>query len=159
MMLMRRQIVALNMSLDLSGSSLSIPRKKYTKKVKRLVKDEHGADVEEDVDVKIERDDDEMWELREQYNLDKSDYESARKLYLDAQKAWDDNRGRMYNLVLQHCSKELKVKLRALAEWLAVNAQRDIIKLLMMVRVITHQHDETRPSRARPPWLTRTSAS
>ena len=78
----------------------TIPRKKYIQKVKRIVKDEHGADVEEEVDVEMERDDDEMWELREQYDLDKSDYESARKLYLDAQKAWDDNRGRMYNLVL-----------------------------------------------------------
>ena len=74
-----------------------------------------------------------MWEFREQYDLDKLDYESARKLYLDAQKAWDDNQGRMYNLVLQHCSKELEVKLRALAEWPAVNAQREVIKLLMMV--------------------------
>ena len=94
----------------------TIPWKKYTEKVKRLVKDEHGADVEEEIDVEIERDDNEMWELCEQYDLDKSDYKSARKLYLDAQKAWDDNRGRMYNLVLQHCSKELEVKLRALAE-------------------------------------------
>ena len=82
----------------------TIPRKKYVKKEKRLVQDELGAEVEEEVDVEIEHDDDKMWELRKQYDLDKLDYESARKLYLDAQKAWDNNRGQMYNLILQHCS-------------------------------------------------------
>ena len=43
----------------------TIPRKKYVEKVKQIVKDEHGADVEEEVDVEMERDDDEMWELCE----------------------------------------------------------------------------------------------
>ena len=66
----------------------TIPKKIYIEKEKRLVQDEYGAEVKEEVDVEIEREDDKMWELREQYDLDKSDYESARKLYLDAQKAW-----------------------------------------------------------------------
>ena len=78
------------------------------------------------------------------------------KVYIDAKKAWDGDRSRMYNLVLQHCSKELEVKLKVLAEWLAVNARRDVIKLLSMVRTVTHQH-ATRPSRARQPWWPLTS--
>ena len=51
-------------------------------------------------------------------------------------------------MILQHCSTELEVKLKALAEWPTINANRDVIKLMMMVRTITHQHDETKQGTA-----------
>jgi len=69
-------------------------------------------------------------------------------LYQSKERIWSDNKGRIYNLSLQHCSTKPEVKLKALAEWPTINADRDVIKLIMMVRTITHQHDETKQGTA-----------
>ena len=76
--------------------------------------------------------------------MDVMEYKDNFVRHSSGKNAWDENKGRMYHLVLQHCPLELESKLKAMSNWDSVNADRDIIGLLNLVRDITHKHDETR---------------
>ena len=79
-----------------------------------------------------------------EFEMDVMEYKDDFVCHSSGKTAWDKNKGRMYHLVLQHCPKELEGKLKAMSSWDSVNATRNVIGLLCLVRDVTHKHDETR---------------
>ena len=50
----------------------------------------------------------------------------------------------MFDLLLTHCPKELKAKLKSFKKWANINSKKDCIKLTKLICSVTHKHDESR---------------
>jgi len=61
------------------------------------------------------------------------EYLEKYKLYKEGAKAWDENTGKYYYLLLQHCPPELKTELKNLARWELATASTDVEALLLIV--------------------------
>jgi hypothetical protein len=57
------------------------------------------------------------------------------------QKCWDKNTQKIYNLVMQHSTPEMKTKLLTMDSWAKTSATQDGIALLKTIRVICHKKD------------------
>jgi len=59
----------------------------------------------------------------------------------DQQKWWDENTQKIYNLVMQHSTPEIKMKLLTMDSWAKTSATQDGISLLKTIRDISHKKD------------------
>jgi hypothetical protein len=59
----------------------------------------------------------------------------------DQQKWWDRNTQKIYNLVMQHSTPEMKTKLLTMDSWAKMSATQDGIALLKTIRDISHKKD------------------
>ncbi len=59
----------------------------------------------------------------------------------DQQKWWDKNTQKIYNLVMQHSTPEMKTKLLMMDSWAKTSAAQDEIALLKTIRDICHKKD------------------
>ena len=59
----------------------------------------------------------------------------------DHQKWWDENTQKIYNLVMQHFTPEMKTKLLTMNSWAKMSATQDWIVLLKTIRDISHKKD------------------
>jgi hypothetical protein len=57
------------------------------------------------------------------------------------QKWWDENTQKIYNLVMQHSTPEMKMKLLTMDSWATTSATQDKIALLKTIRDISHKND------------------
>ena len=64
------------------------------------------------------------------------------KTHKGGTKAWKENRGKCYYLVLQHCPPELKTELKNLARWEASASNTDVVVLLLTIRDVMHHKKE-----------------
>ena len=69
-------------------------------------------------------------------------YLETYKTYTEGTKAWAENKGKCYYLVLQHYSPELKTKHKNLAWWGAVATNTDVVALLLFIRDIMYNKKE-----------------
>ena len=118
----------------------TIPQLKYLAKVKKTQPDGSEVEVEELVDYTEM----ELWVEKEKYYRANKKYESDEKEYRTNKKNWEENQSRMFNLVMQHCSDELETKLQATDKWADMNRDRDVLRLMVVIKTITHQHDDTK---------------
>ena len=58
--------------------------------------------------------------------------------------AWEENKARMYNLVLLQCPRALETQLKTLSDWENISSDQDVVELLLLIRDVTHKHDETK---------------
>ena len=58
--------------------------------------------------------------------------------------AWVENSACVYNLVLGHCPPELRAEMQNHSAWAANEIKQACIKLLIMIRDITHNMKETK---------------
>jgi hypothetical protein len=54
---------------------------------------------------------------------------------------WDENTQETYNLVMQHSTPEMKMKLLTMDSWAKTSATQDGIALLKTIRDISHKKD------------------
>ena len=54
----------------------------------------------------------------------------------------EENRGKCYYLVLQHCPPELKTELKNVARWEAATSNTDFVAFLMIIRGVMHNKKE-----------------
>ena len=66
------------------------------------------------------------------------------KKYDKEAKQWATNSAKMYHIVMQHRSSEMKERLQALQDWPRIKADKDVLKLIRSIKSISHQHDETK---------------
>ena len=59
-------------------------------------------------------------------------------MYKEGTKAWVENKGKCYYLILQHCPPELKTELNNLARWEPAAADTDVVALLLIIRDVMH---------------------
>ena len=59
-------------------------------------------------------------------------------MYKEGTKAWTENKGKCYYLILQHCPPELKTELKNLARWKPATAYTDLVALLLIIWDVTH---------------------
>jgi hypothetical protein len=59
----------------------------------------------------------------------------------DQQKWWDKNTQKIYKVVMQHCTPEMKTKLLTMDSWAKTSAAQDGIALLKTIRDICHKKD------------------
>ena len=59
----------------------------------------------------------------------------------DQQKWWDENTQKIYNLVMQHSTPEMKTKLLTIDSWATTSATQDRIALLKTIRDISRKRD------------------
>ena len=78
------------------------------------------------------------------YKLDLDLFVVARKTHLLETQAWKDNNACMYNLMLQHCPKDLEAKLRNHEKWDATDLAQDAIALLRIIWDVTLNLKESR---------------
>ena len=83
-------------------------------------------------------------DLKFEYQEDRFKYEIEIKQYDKQAEVWKQNAPKMYHIILQHCSKELETKLKALKDWETVKANQDVLKLMEHIKSIAHQHNETK---------------
>ena len=57
-------------------------------------------------------------------------------------KLWEENKGKCYYLVLQHCPPELKTELKNLARWEADTSDTEGVSLLLITRNVIHNTKE-----------------
>jgi hypothetical protein len=69
-------------------------------------------------------------------------YLETYKTYKDWTKAWAENKGKCYYLVLQHCPLELKTKLNTLARWEEAATNTDVVALLLIIRDVMNNKKE-----------------
>ena len=72
----------------------------------------------------------------------KSDFDDFKR----NERTWEENNGKMFNLLLQHCSPELESKLESMDEWADAKENLASMVLLNMIRKVCHQHDDTKQS-------------
>ena len=75
-----------------------IPQPKYIKKELKPQSD----GTEKEVDTLVELTEIEFWTKKEEYYLAKTEYDNDVKDYRANKKNWEENKSRMFNLVLQH---------------------------------------------------------
>ena len=86
---------------------------------------------------------DDEWEIvKTDYICNIEEWKEDFKEFKSLSSAWEENKARVYNLILQHCPKDLEIKLKGLADWDTVSSGQDAIQLLTMVRALTHKHDK-----------------
>jgi hypothetical protein len=59
----------------------------------------------------------------------------------DQQKWWTKNNQKIYNLVMQHSTPEMKTKLLTMDSWVQTSTAQDGIELLKTIRDISHKRD------------------
>jgi hypothetical protein len=59
----------------------------------------------------------------------------------DQEKWWNENTQKIYNLVMQHSTPEMKTKLLTMDSWATTSATQDGIALLKTIKDISHQKD------------------
>jgi hypothetical protein len=59
----------------------------------------------------------------------------------DQQKWWDENTPKIYNLMMQHSTPEMKMKLLTMNSWATTSTTQDGIALLRTIRDISHTKD------------------
>jgi hypothetical protein len=62
----------------------------------------------------------------------------------DQQKWWDENTQKIYNLVMQHSTPEMKTQLLTMDLWVRTSATQDRIALLKTIRNIYHKKGRRR---------------
>ena len=78
------------------------------------------------------------------FNMEAEDYIVEMKTYQAKKDKWGENQPRAYSLVLQHCPPELETRLTSPSNWDQVWVDRDVVGLLKMIRVITHNHGKSK---------------
>ena len=80
----------------------------------------------------------------------KEDFEVAKLLWPKKVKKWgqrqedrEENVGRIYNLVLSHCTPEMETKLKGMSNWDSVLKAQDGIALAQLIRDMLHKKDES----------------
>ena len=58
-------------------------------------------------------------------------------------KNWENNRSRIFAIVLQHCPVDLVQRLKSKDLWSVTNLGKDVIALAKMIRDVAHAHDDT----------------
>ena len=76
------------------------------------------------------------------YRLTVDEFLEKKKRYDVDEECWAENNARGYNLVLQHCPPELEAELRNSDNWTVTENERSVVKLLLMIRDITHHKRE-----------------
>ena len=74
------------------------------------------------------------------------EYKEELKVHKQDQRHNKEADMRMYALVLQHCVPEVEAALKGLSAWTEVKNESSCMKLLKLVRDLTHEHDETKQS-------------
>ena len=64
------------------------------------------------------------------------------KTHKGGTKAWKDNKGKGYCLVLHHCPSEPKTELKNSARWEAATSNTDVVALLLIIRDVMHNKKE-----------------
>ena len=64
------------------------------------------------------------------------------KTHKGGTKAWKDNKGKGYCLVLHHCPSEPKTELKNSARWEAATSNADVVALLLIIRDVMHNKKE-----------------
>ena len=77
----------------------------------------------------------EDWE----HKLEVKEYLKKYKFYNEGTKAWTENKGKCYYLILQHCPPELKTELKNSAQWAA---DTNGVALLLIIRDVMHNKKE-----------------
>ena len=80
----------------------------------------------------------EDWE----HKLEVEEYLKKYKVYKEVTKAWEENKGKWYYLILQHCPSELKTELNNSARWELAAASTDVVALLLIIRDVMHNKRE-----------------
>ena len=70
------------------------------------------------------------------------EYLKKKKKHDNNEECWTENNARGFNLVLQHSPPELEAELRNSNSWLTTKNERSVVKLLLMIRDITHHKRE-----------------
>merc|ERR1712155_130846 len=80
----------------------------------------------------------------------KEDFKVAELLWPEKVKKWgqrqedrEENVGRIYNLVLSHCTPEMETKLKGMSKWDSVSKAQDGIALAQLIRDVLHKKDES----------------
>ena len=81
--------------------------------------------------------------------MEVDDYLAEMKTYRSKKEKWEENRPRTYNLVLQHCPPKLETTITSQVNLDQVQAHRNVVGLLKMIRDIAHNQDESIARRAR----------
>ena len=61
----------------------------------------------------------------------------------DNVKHWKENKSRVFEILLQHCPKDLTQRLKSIGRYEAVNDSKEGIALITMISDVAHQHDDT----------------
>ena len=80
----------------------------------------------------------EEWE----HKLEIEEYMESYKTHKGGTKAWEENKGKCYYLVLQHCPPELKTELKNSARWESAASDTDVVALLLIIRDVMHNKKE-----------------
>ena len=56
--------------------------------------------------------------------------------------AWDAVKSRGFQLILQHCDKDVEQRIESYGNWEVCNASQDPIELLKLIRSALHKHDD-----------------
>ena len=81
-----------------------------------------------------------------EHKLEVDEYTEGYNTHKEGTKEWEENRGKCYYLVLQHCTPELKTELKNLARWEATVSDTDVVSLLLIVRDVMHNTQERKQS-------------
>merc|ERR1712155_393882 len=80
----------------------------------------------------------------------KEDFKVAELLWPEKVKKWgqrqedrEENVGRIYNLVLSHCTPKMETKLKGMSNWASVSKAQDGIALAQLIRDVLHKKDES----------------
>ena len=76
------------------------------------------------------------------YKLTVDEYLEKKKKHDSDEECWTENNAREFNLVLQHSPLELEAELRNSDSWSTTENKRSVVKLLLMIRDITHHKRE-----------------
>ena len=79
-----------------------------------------------------------------EWKLDLNLFVFVQKKYEKYQDAWIDNRAQTYNLVLQNCPPRVKAELKNQLTWTAGQDEQNVVTLLIMIRIITHNMRESK---------------
>jgi hypothetical protein len=58
--------------------------------------------------------------------------------------AWDAVKSRGFQLILQHCDKDVEQRIMSYADWEVSNTAQDPIGLLKLIRSALHKHDDVK---------------
>ena len=62
-------------------------------------------------------------------------------------KAWEENKGKCYYLVRQHCPLELNTELKNSAHWETTASDTNVVALLLIIRAVMHNKEERAQSK------------
>ena len=77
-----------------------------------------------------------------EHNLKVEEYKAKRKVYNDQVLAWKENTAKCYYLVLSYFPRALEHQLKNSSKWGETESNQDVVALLKMIRIITHNKKE-----------------